>query len=876
MTSANEVIDSFTQAMRKHGIETGEAIIADGKLKRFRVTGNKAGDTSGWYILHLDGVPNGVFGCYKRDVNEKWCAKLSRPMTAEEKQALEARKAASKLEQEAEQARIWAKGKTRAESLWASADAAGCIAHPYIVRKGVKAYGIRQLGDAIVVPVRDSAGGMTGLQFIKSDGLKILLKGTKKAGSYHRITGDMTRLLICEGYATGASLHEATGFAVAIAIDAGNLLSVVKALRAKLPDTELVLCAEDDRATSGNVGMTKAQAAALEVDGLLAVPTFSDDSNGTDFNDMHQQSGLEAVRAAIEAAARPEAIENPQHSSILSRHKYAGGAFLVSANGVSFSDGSDTKWLCSKLEISAKTRDAKSGEWGRLLEWADSDGIIHRWAMPMELLQGDGSDIRRELARQGLSIAPSRHARELLAAYLQVWPVESRARCVSKLGWHGGVYLTPNSAIGESNEKVVFQNAHSIEPGFSVSGTLGEWRDSVGMLSAGNSRMVFALSVAFAGSLAAVAGEDSGGFHFRGPSSCGKSTGLKLAASVWGHPDTYRRLWRATANGLEGLAALHNDGILILDELSQCDSREAGEAAYMLANGQGKARASRSGTARAPATWRTLFLSAGEVSLTTLMASNGKKANAGQEIRLADIAADAGADMGAFESLHGLTSPSALADVLSVASNKYHGAAGMEWLRMVVLDRAKLPDLITEGIGQFVREVVPVGASGQVMRVARRFALVAFAGELASQYGITGWRESEAIEAAAKCFSSWLEGFGGIGNREQQQMRAQVRGFFEAHGASRFENSNGSHDQRIANRVGFIRESNNGREFLVMPEAFKVEICKGLDPKEVAAELIAIGWLKHEGRHHTVKTTVAGLPSSRYYVFTPQLWEDAA
>lgn len=109
---------------------------------------------------------------------------------------------------------------------------------------------------------------------------------------------------------------------------------------------------------------------------------------------------------------------------------------------------------------------------------------------------------------------------------------------------------------------------------------------------------------------------------------------------MWGNPSSYIRLWRATANGLEGLAALHNDGLLILDELSLIDPREAGEAAYLLANEQGKARASRAGTARPSAKWRLLFLSSGEESLAALMARSGRKANAGQEtvIRKREIA----------------------------------------------------------------------------------------------------------------------------------------------------------------------------------------------------------------------------------------------
>lgn len=581
------------------------------------------------------------------------------------------------------------------------------------------------------------------------------------------------------------------------------------------------------------------------------------------------------AKQADEVLARIE--EAPSKDGTLARHAYGGGEYLLRENGVYFTDDKDSKWLCSPLHILAQTRDAKSGEWGRLLEWADADGVRHRWSMPMELLQGDGSDVRRELARQGLTIAPGRAARELLASYLQVWPTQERARCVDRLGWHGGVYLTPTQAIGEAGELVVFQNPSAVEPALSQTGTAEQWRDNVAALAVGNSRLVFALSVAFAGPLAAIAGEDSGGFHLRGASSSGKSTALKLAASVWGNPESYRRLWRATANGLEGLAALHNDGVLILDELSQIEPREAGEAAYMLANGQGKARASRNGTARQPARWRVLFLSAGEVSLSTLIESTGKKANAGQEIRLADIAADAGAGMGAFENLHGLSRPQALSDALSAAVATYHGQAGQEWLTCLVEQRESLPAFISDSVKRFTAEVLPPQASGQAARVAKRFALVAVAGELASHFGITGWQEGEAIKAAASCFASWLDGFGGAGNREQRNMLAQVRAFFEAHGASRFEDVNAQQEQRVHNRAGFHRTTADGaREYLVLPEAFRREICKGCEPKAVARELSERGWLEPgtDGRD-TQKPRLPGLGPTRCYVFTPRMWEDA-
>jgi putative DNA primase/helicase len=560
---------------------------------------------------------------------------------------------------------------------------------------------------------------------------------------------------------------------------------------------------------------------------------------------------------------------------------YGGGRFESGAQGVFFigtnKDGDEQppRWICGPLKVVAVTRDAKSNAWGRLLEWPDADGVRHQWAMPLALLQGDGVDVRSELARQGLSIAPGRHARERLASFLQVWPVEDRARCVERLGWHGTVYVTPAESIGEDSEQVVFQNAHAIEPAFSVAGAVEDWRREVAALAAGNSRLVFAISVAFAGPLVEMAGEDSGGFHLRGASSSGKTTALKIAASVWGNPSAYCRLWRTTNNGLEGLAALHNDGLLILDELAQIDPREAGEAAYLLANGRGKARAARNGTARQSASWRLLFLSAGEESLSALMARAGQRPSAGQEIRLADIESDAAAGMGAFETVHRHKTPGDLATALRDAASRYYGAAGAAWIRFLVTDRASLDSRLVDDIRHFVKEVLPDSAGGQVERVARRFGLVAVAGEIATHYGLTGWQEGEAIQSAGKCFAAWLESFGRTGNREERGLLAQVRAFFEQHGASRFENVTSAEGQRTINRAGFYRaDAGDRREYLVLPEAFRREVCAGFDSKSAIRSLLARGWLVpgSDGKP-TQKPRLPGIGPTRVYVVGGTLWE---
>ena len=481
---------------------------------------------------------------------------------------------------------------------------------------------------------------------------------------------------------------------------------------------------------------------------------------------------------------------------------YAGGRFRLTAEGLTFigidKDGTPLppRWICAPLYVVAKTRDAQSSEWGRLLEWQDDDGVTHQWAMPLALLQGDSSDVRRELARLGLSISPNRTTRDLLASYLQVFPVDARARCVDKLGWHGDVFITASQCIGNSTEKIVFQNTNVIEPAVSAKGSVEEWRDSIGRLASGNSRLVFSISVALAPVLAKIVGEDSGGFHFRGASSSGKSTALSLAASVWGNPQSYCRLWRSTTNGLEGLAALHNDGLLILDELSQMDPREAGEAAYLLANGQGKTRASRIGTVRQSSRWSLFFLSAGEESLTALMAKSGQCINAGQEIRLADIEADAGSQMGIFETIHDQLSPASMALSLKKYSSRYHGSIGLAWLNQVVANRQTISRYITDAIQTFIDAVIQPDVTGQIIRVERRFALVAAAGELASQFGLTGWQKGESFQAAKTCFIAWQDAFGVDGHREDRAIMAQVRAFFESHGASRFDNANSPNNDK--------------------------------------------------------------------------------
>lgn len=539
--------------------------------------------------------------------------------------------------------------------------------------------------------------------------------------------------------------------------------------------------------------------------------------------------------------------------------------------------------LCSHMEITALTRDSLSENWGRLLKFPDRDGVSHQFPLPMELMSGDGNEYRKELLRLGLEINGGRGINTLLDNYIKTANPRVFATCTNQIGWHGSIFVLPSGSIGESAELIIYQSTTLIPHHFKQNGDIKNWQDTVAQYCIGNSRLLFSVSAAFAGPLLHLLGEESGGFNFYGPSSCGKTTALKVAASVYGDLGFLQR-WRATSNGLEGLAQMHNDTLLILDELAQVDPKEAGEIAYMLANGQGKVRSNKSGFARPSATWRLLFLSAGEISLGDHMLDANKKVKTGQQIRLVDIPADAEAGLGLFENLHGFDSGADLSNALCKEASKSYGTAGRVWLETLthLTETPGKLSAIKQIQDDFLQDVLPPNAAGQVRRVASRMGLIAAAGELATGAGITGWPTGQALWAAKTCFNAWLENRDGSGNQETAQMLSQVRAYFESHGNSQFTPWD-EPKQITNNRAGFRKEvetDKNGEhspstEYYMLQEAYKNNICKGFNQREMNKLLLEKGWLKPDKEGKASKPIrLPGLGTNRCYVFDSAMMGD--
>ena len=300
-----DVIAEFRAAMERRGIAPPMHIIADGKIHRCNTSGrNGKGDAS--YLLHLDGlIAAGGFQNWQDGIGwEDWRADIGRELSAAERNALKAKAVAAGQQQAAEIARRQAEAAQNAERIWN--EFAPCTGHPYLAKKGLVAgYGARvSKQNELVLPLRDNGGRLRSLQFIRPDGGKTYLTAGQVSGCYHVIGQPDGVVLIGSGFATSASAHTATSYPIAVAFDDGNLSAVAKAIRAKYPDTKIVIVADDDHLRVGNPGLTKARAAAAEVGGVVAVPQFGPErrADAKDFNDLAQLVGPEAVRACIETA----------------------------------------------------------------------------------------------------------------------------------------------------------------------------------------------------------------------------------------------------------------------------------------------------------------------------------------------------------------------------------------------------------------------------------------------------------------------------------------------------------------------------------------------------------------------------------------------
>lgn len=938
--------------------------ILDGKIKRVGTT-DKPKSKNGWYIGWSKLINGKDYICCSIGdwtlsnealTNYKSWQDDDNGLSNDDLAELKKHQAELQKKAEVEKAKRHKEAAKNASQQWLGLFATGNSA--YLLAKQVKGYGIKygqddKEGDFIAIPIRDHDNNIKGLQCIYDKPLsydpdrnKTFTAGVEKKGNFH-VIGELSPfmpLCFAEGYATAASVYEATGYAVVVCFDAGNIAPVVASWRVKYPQQQFIICADNDQWKQSNTGIDKATKAAKAHNCYLAIPEFKDtkkkgwlvhglgfmcfselklsDIKPTDFNDLHLLAGLNAVKTAINQASsaylnmlKPvvKSIDtatpaphpqHPQHNTILidddeedeadyqakeaeypvntrpcyrvyddwwktpkGERKIAGVYYHWVSEDKEGNQSLVDSWVCSPLYIQAMTYDQHGNNYGRFLCFKTPRGAWRKWCMPMAMLKGSCDELRGELLSMGVKF--NIQDRKSLIRYLTWRDPDNSIEITTQTGWHKEAYILPDRCIG--SEKYFYQSEtfHTDIP-YRQSGSLTDWQQNIARYCVDNPLLMLSVCTAFTGALLKLAHQQGGGFHVFGDSSKGKTTGASVACSVFGD-ETYKRSWKATSNGMEATAAMFNDSLLALDEVSECDPKEVQAIVYAIGNGVGKSRANKSGGSRATNQWRVMCLSNGERSIDDTIKEAGKNAKAGSLIRLLSIPLFG--QYGAFNELHDKKDGRELSDYLQTASKKFYGVAGVEYLTKLVNETRNIDQLaedFTKGLIDKAINETNEPLSSQESRAAKRFALVMLAGELATEYGITGWQEGQAAAGVYECFKVWRKSFGG-GDTEDRQVLQSVKDFIDRFCDSRFTNANSDNDFKVNDRAGYWKQDDNGGRVYLFNDYAMSEALNGYGLKSGIDILKRHGWLECEPKRDKKKHRINSKTDRFYTVKLPEV-----
>jgi putative DNA primase/helicase len=462
--------------------------------------------------------------------------------------------------------------------------------------------------------------------------------------------------------------------------------------------------------------------------------------------------------------------------------------------------------------------------------------------MPAIFAAGDGTEIAKYLRNAGLNYVYG-FDKEIID-YLLSSKVTDLMTCSDRTGWVNDVFITPKRVYGDDAESYTYQPIGAIDNKIGQAGTLADWQANVSRYAQGNPLTMTCISESFTGPLLKTAQMMGFGLHLYSSSSDGKTTTLHVACSVWGNE--FWQQWLSTSVGIEGSAYAHNDLFLALDEIGEATAQTVSATAYALANGEGKRRGGRDGNAKATKKWRLPFLSTGEKSLDTMMKEAGMVTRAGQEVRMVGQRSDMWKH-GAFNDLHGMENGSVFAEMLEANTQKYYGTAGDAWLDAIT-QLGGIPDDISQSVDLIRESFLPDGASGQVRRIARQYALIAYAGELATKHGITGWKAGEATAAVKECFLLAVEDFGGAdGKREHRQVLEAVESFLFAN-ITRFQGTCETLYRGSKERVGFVRNNPGDDGAFLVPTTQLTQLAEGYSREQIITALRIAGKLNEPGK----------------------------
>ena len=286
-----QTIALFQEEMISKRVTPPSKILDDGQLHRFHIEGDKSGSKTGWYILFTNNLPCGVFGNWKLGITSKWCSKNRSQMNARELIHYREQIKIARRKHDEERAKQQKIAAQLAEKIWHQCKAADPY-HPYLVRKQILPFYARQSGKNIVLPIIDFSGEFSSLQFINDAGEKRFLSNGKITGNYIPIQKEPAsdlQIMIAESFSTAGSIAQAYPNACVIAAcHASNLKPVAVCFRHHFSDSNILICADDDRGLPTNIGLIKAKEAAFAAKALFTKPNWPTGApeSLTDFNDL--------------------------------------------------------------------------------------------------------------------------------------------------------------------------------------------------------------------------------------------------------------------------------------------------------------------------------------------------------------------------------------------------------------------------------------------------------------------------------------------------------------------------------------------------------------------------------------------------------------
>lgn len=415
--------------------------------------------------------------------------------------------------------------------------------------------------------------------------------------------------------------------------------------------------------------------------------------------------------------------------------------------------------ICSLFRVNAMASAEDHSNTSYIIDVETHDGRVTEVIVPNALLTRNAPAALEIMADKGFkSFGDVKSIKHLIMN----WPTDDAHVIATHHGWHNRDYfaLATGEVLTAPNYErtVIFSKSATAE----TSGTFEGWKAGIGHLASGNPYLIFVCSAAFAGAIMPfVSNVQSFGVHLFLGTSTGKSKLLQAAESVWPRSKSKKlKTWRSTGNALEGQMVEANNTILCMDELPKSQKNlSLSNVIYMLGNEAGKGRATKDGAAISRANWKTIMLSTGEDSMLPSLEANGETVRGGIEVRMLDIPIEA--RFGAFDSLHELSDGRTFADTIGTEANTNFGHAGPAFVSKLLQSPGNIEDIsaqVSELETVLIKELGPQkNVASEIPRIIRQFAVITYAGKLATKAGVTGWKEEDILPSVQHVVRQWFE-----------------------------------------------------------------------------------------------------------------------